>query len=69
MLFRKDIAKSCAYCRYGVRLSDLDILCSKKGIVTAENSCHRFSYDPFKRIPPKAKASDLSKYDDEDFSL
>lgn len=69
MLFRKNIARSCAYCRYSVKLSDFDILCSKKGIVSAERACNRFSYDPIKRVPPKTKASDLSKYNAEDFSL
>lgn len=32
MLFRKDIARSCAYCTYGVRLDGERILCSKKGL-------------------------------------
>lgn len=69
MLFRKDIARSCAYCRNGAKLNDDQILCSKRGIVSTEKSCRRFSYDPCKRIPPKAKAPDLSIYDNEDYSL
>ena len=32
-------------------------------------SCWRFRYDPFKRIPRKARALDFSMYSEEDFSL
>ena len=69
MLFRKNIARSCAYCRFGTHLNEYDILCIKKGTMSPEKSCHRFRYDPCKRIPPKAKASDFSKYNEEDYSL
>lgn len=69
MLFRKKIERSCSYCLYGVNLEDGMILCSKKGLKTADNQCRRFKYDPCKRIPPKAKAFDFSRYDKEDYSL
>ena len=69
MLFRKNIARSCAYCRFGTHLNECDILCIKKGNVTSEKSCLKFSYDPCKRVPPQAKASDFSKYNDEDYTL
>ena len=69
MLFRKKIEKSCAYCLYGVRLEGGQVLCSKKGMRTIEESCFRFRYDPCKRIPPKVKAPDFSRYEQEDFSL
>ena len=69
MLFRKRIARSCAYCSNGVKLNSSEILCKKRGVVSAEQSCRRFSYDPCKRIPPKPKASDFSQYDAEDYSL
>ena len=69
MLFRKNIARSCDYCRHGTKLNTNEILCTKCGIVSAEKSCRRFSYDPCKRIPPKTKVSDFSKYDEEDYSL
>ena len=69
MLFRKKIERSCAYCIYGTCLEDNIVLCSKKGMRTAEKSCFRFRYDPCKRIPPKMKALDFSKYENEDFSL
>lgn len=69
MLFRKKIEPSCSYCIYGAKLEDSNILCSKKGIVSPEQKCLCFRYDPIKRIPPKSKALDFSKYDGEDFSL
>lgn len=69
MLFRKKIARSCSYCLYGAHLEDDVILCAKKGMKTAEDQCRKFKYDPCKRIPPKAKALDFSRYDREDYSL
>ena len=69
MLFRKKIARSCSYCAYGTKLDDEQVLCIKKGVVAVNGSCRKFSYDPCKRVPPKAKASDFSKYNDEDYTL
>lgn len=69
MLFRKKISRSCAYCTNGVKLNDEEVLCTKRGMVGIEHSCRKFQYDPYKRIPPKQKAADLSKYDNDDFSL
>lgn len=69
MLFRKKIERSCSYCVYGASLEGEKILCSKKGVKTVEDRCRRFKYDPCKRIPPRPKALDFSRYDHEDFSL
>lgn len=69
MLFRKNIARACAYCRYGATLSEQEILCAKRGVISKDYSCRRFSYDPCKRVPAKQKASDFSKYTEEDYSL
>ena len=69
MLFRKKIERSCSYCLHGAYVEGGQILCSKKGFRTVEDKCRRFKYDPCKRIPPKAKAMDFSRYDQEDFSL
>lgn len=69
MLFRKKIVRSCAYCAHSARLNENELLCSKKGIRSPEDSCLSFRYDPTRRIPKKAKALDFSKYDQEDFSL
>lgn len=69
MLFRKKIERSCTYCVYGAKLNDGTILCAKRGIRIDDQGCMRFKYDPYKRIPPRVKAMDFSKYDQEDFSL
>ena len=69
MLFRKKIERSCVYCTYGTQLEDGSILCVKKGLRTALDQCRKFSYDPCKRVPPKPKALDFRKYDEEDYSL
>ena len=69
MLFRKRIEKSCTYCQHGTKLNDEECLCMKKGIVPLDGKCRKFTYDPCKRIPPKAKALDFEKYKNEDFSL
>lgn len=69
MLFRKKIGRSCGYCLHGTPLEEGMILCTKKGFQAEDGQCRRFRYDPCKRIPPKAKPLDFSKYDQEDFSL
>lgn len=69
MLFRKKHPRSCSYCVHGTKLNDDEALCVKKGIVSASNKCCKFKYDPCKRVPLKAKATNFSEYDSEDFSL
>lgn len=69
MLFQKKIERSCAYCLYGTRLEEDQILCAKRGMKTTGDKCRKFKYDPCKRIPVKAKALDFSQYTEEDFSL
>ena len=69
MLFRKRIEKSCSYCQFSTKLGDEEVLCIKKGIVSCDGKCRKFTYDPCKRIPAKAKALDFEKYNEEDYSL
>lgn len=69
MLFRKKIERSCIYCTHSVRLNQDQMLCTKHGVVSMYYQCRKFRYDPFKRIPAKPRALDLSKYDGDDFSL
>ena len=44
MLFRKDIEPRCAYCKKGNALSDREVICVKRGIVAAEDSCRAFRF-------------------------
>ena len=71
MLFRKRMPRSCDYCAHGAKLNNeaQEFLCAKRGVVSGLKACRKFSYDPYKRVPPKAKTSDFSKYDNEDYSL
>lgn len=69
MLFRKKIQRSCAYCLNGTLLEDDQVLCTKKGLRSVEDSCRKFKYDPFKRVPVKAKPIDFSQFNEHDFSL
>ena len=69
MLFRKKMNSSCSYCQHGTAMEDDQILCAKRGVVSAYYSCRKFRYNPCKRIPPKMKALDFKKYQDTDFSL
>lgn len=70
MLFRKKITRSCLYCAHGAKIGDGDqVVCVKKGVVDADGGCHRFRYDPLKRTPPRRKAIDFSRYNEEDYSL
>ena len=69
MLFRKKITRACEYCAHGARLDEDMVLCAKRGVVYLDAKCGKFRYDPCKRIPPKPRALDFSKYKEEDFSL
>ena len=69
MLFRKKIDRSCSYCLHSTKFNNDSVLCTKKGVMPICGKCLKFSYDPCKRIPGKAKALDFSKYDREDYSL
>lgn len=69
MLFRKKMPRSCSYCMNATKLNEDEVLCIKRGVRAANKPCRKFTYDPCKRIPSKPKASDFSKYDNEDYSL
>ena len=69
MLFRKKIERCCAYCVFGGKISDEQIICQKCGIVPSSHHCRRFRYDPLKRVPPRPMAQNFEKYKETDFSL
>ncbi len=69
MLFRKDQPHCCSCCAHSTKLNEDQMLCTKRGPVSTQHSCRKFTYDPLKRIPVKKKAPDFSSYDEEDFSL
>jgi hypothetical protein len=69
MLFRKSIEPRCTYCQRGASLGEGEVICPKKGIVSEGGHCRHFVYDPLKRQPNAPAVLDLSKLDEEDFSL
>lgn len=69
MLFERDIEPRCAYCRHGACLDEEQVVCVKKGVVSAAACCRRFQYDPLKRVPPKPLSADFSHLREEDFVL
>ena len=69
MLFRKKLPRSCSYCQFGTKIDDEQVLCLKRGVVSTDSSCGKFSYDPCKRVPAKMKALDFEQYNNEDYSL
>ena len=68
-IFSKNIEPHCAYCAHCEKDTEYQGICEFRGIVALAGSCRRFRYDPFKRIPAKAKAMDFTQYDDMDYSL
>ena len=68
-LFQKKIEPRCAYCSRGRALRDEQIVCDKKGVMSAGSSCRAFKYDPLKRVPPRPAKADFSRLSDEDFKL
>ena len=69
MLYRKNVAKYCAYCTHAGVVDGKVMLCKRKGFVPCSYHCYRFRYDPLKRTPPRITAKDFSKFDEQDFSL
>lgn len=66
--FNKKLEPHCEYCVHGIcsEFSN-EVLCRKKGVTDAKDSCRKYKYDPLKREPQKLKISD--NYRPEDFLL
>ncbi len=69
MLFRKDIERSCSYCRHAGFAGESRMICTKRGIVSPLDQCRAFSYDPLRRTPRRTKAPDFAAMDARDYSL
>ena len=69
MLFRKKMPRSCSYCEYATKLDDERMLCIKRGVVSIDGKCRKFTYDPCKRVPPREQSPDFSQYSEDDFKL
>lgn len=63
-----NIEPRCEYCKHGSLSADGErILCPKKGVLTFDFSCKKFSYDPLKRKPQKGPK--LPEFSQDDFAL
>lgn len=69
MLFNKKIEPSCSYCDSGVRISETEVACVKRGVMSSSDSCRRFRYDPLKREPAHPAALISGTYTEKDFEI
>ena len=69
MLFDRNIPPACSYCFFGKAMSDSEVACKKRGIMSPEGFCRRFKYDPLKREPIRIRYINNSEYSKEDFEL
>ena len=69
MLFRKHIEPRCAYCVHGATISETQVACVKRGVVSAEYRCGSFRYEPLRRIPQRPAELPTKKMKAEDFEL
>ncbi|MBR5382175.1 MAG: hypothetical protein IK136_06090 [Oscillospiraceae bacterium] len=69
MLFSKHIDPCCSYCRHGTLIGPDEVMCLKRGVVSATGQCDRFRYDPLKREPVRARELPAGDYATEDFTL
>ena len=68
-LFQKKIDPRCTYCTYGRALNDEQVVCSKRGVMSAGSHCRSFKYDPLKRVPPRPIKLKGTSIPDEEFHL
>lgn len=55
-----DLEKNCYYCEKATPLLTEDqVLCSKKGVVSSAYCCRAFHYDPLKRAPKRPVLSGI----------
>lgn len=67
-LFGKKVQPACSYCKYAKITADAkQILCLKRGPVSADSHCRKYRYNPLQRIP--APVPFLPHYNEEAFSL
>jgi len=55
MFFRRDIEPQCEYCRYGTAIGRGAVACVKRGVVSRYDSCGKFVYDPYARVPDRPR--------------
>ena len=67
-MFKNNHETDCVYCKYGYILSNgYDCVCDKYGVIQRKTKCHKFLYEPLKRIP--SPPSGPVKYSEKDFLI
>ncbi len=69
MLFSKNQQPRCAYCQRATPFGKDQVLCIKRGVLSVDDACDKFRYDPLKRVPPRPATPDFSRLCSEDFTL
>jgi len=69
MLFNKKIEPSCSYCRFGKMISNEEVACIKRGVISSGASCRSFKYDPLLREPSTPALIKNSEFSEDDFVL
>ncbi len=65
-----DVSKNCATCKFGKPLINTDdIMCQKKGLVSAKHICKKYDYNRLLKRPPKKRSVNISKLDENDYSI
>lgn len=66
----EEIEKFCKYCEYASSLATEDeMVCKKKGVVSAGYICRKFIYDPLKREPKKLKTAPTAEFEFPDIGI
>ena len=69
-IFSKTIQPKCEYCRRALLFDNCDVLgCKYHGIMTPDEQCRRFVYDPLKREPDPPAVFLTKSFDTEEFEL
>jgi hypothetical protein len=64
----EEYPKACRYCEFGTLSYDgQSVFCVKKGILSLDDVCRRYVYDPLKRKP--MKRMNMGEYTAKDFEL
>ncbi len=68
-MFQTSIEPRCTYCAKGRALAPGQVVCPKKGVMSAGSHCASFRYDPLKRVPPRPVKLAVPAGTEEDFQL
>ena len=64
----KNIDPKCQYCQIGTLAANGEsVICPKKGVLSKNESCGKFRYDPLKRVP--RETPEILSFSESDFTL